>query len=306
MKKRIAALALCIVIMLSFCSCGKYAPVKVNGVKIGRGIYEYFADRVDVENPQADEYTVKTELDKKLSEYVAINSEFANRGLTLDTKEKNTVAKTVENNWHLYSAYYQEKGVSKQDIYNIELNSAYRTKLMLAYYGEEGDEPVTEAELEEYFKEHFIAFRAATGFLTTVDEQSNTVSMDEDEKKAVLAKLSKLADAINEGKDTVDSAGDYYDNALVTQDITVISADSDKYPEGFFEKVSALEDNKAKAFVIDDYVFCVQKFAILSEEDNFFEQYKTDCLKALKADDFNRTVMNWSAKYTVTDNKFAF
>ncbi len=306
MKKRITAVLLCAASLLLLCSCGKYAPVKVNGSKIGKGTYNYFLDRVNAENPSADEYTVSTELNKKLSEYVAVNSEFTNRGLKLDAEEKINVAKAVENKWHLYSAYYNEKGVSKQDIYNIELSSAYRTRLMLEYYSDKGEAPVTEQELEDYFKEHFIAFRTATGFLTTVDSESNTVPMDEAEKKTVTDRFSRLAADINEGKATVDSAGEYYENAIVTQDIIVISADSDKYPEGFYEKVAALEDDKAGSFVIGEYVFTAQKFSIVSDEDNFFEDYKTECLKALKGEEFDGVILGWSSKYTVSEEKFVF
>lgn len=306
MKKRITAILLCVAALLSLCSCGKYANVKVNGAKIGKGIYAYFSDRASVENPGADEGTLKQETDKKLTHYVAVNSEFVNRNLKLGQEEKIAVSDTVDSSWHLYSKYYEDRGISKQDIYNIELSRAYQTKLMLEYYKQGGEEPVSDGELQAYFKEHFIAFRAATGFLTTVDDNNNTVAMKGDERKAVTDKFAKLAEAINSGEATVDSAGEYYDNATVTENIIVISADSDKYPEGFFDKVSALEDDKAGSFIIGDYVFTAQRFSITSDEDNFFEDYKTECLTALKGVEFSTVIDGWSTNYTVTEEKIVF
>ena len=52
-----------------------------------------------------------------ISRYVAINSEFKNRGLSIDSEVKGALSATVNNLWHLYGSYYNEIGVSKQTIY---------------------------------------------------------------------------------------------------------------------------------------------------------------------------------------------
>lgn len=290
MKKRISVTALVLALAVLLCSCAGYAPVKVNGVSVSKGVYNYFKNTAESESKSADSL---------LSEYVAVNSEFNNRGLTLDAGEKAELKNTVENQWHLFSDYYGKAKVSKQDLYKIELNRVCRKALMVNYYGSDGEKPVTDEQLKEYFNANFIAFRVVTGFLTTVDAEGNTVSMSDSEKQEVIDIFKKMADDINSGEGSIDSVSTYTDSAVMTENIKVIDADSGDYPKGFFDVVKEMGDGTALSFTIGEYVFTVQKFSISSDENNLFEQYRTQCLTALKGEEFEKIVASWSSKYTV-------
>lgn len=301
MKKRIAVIALCFVLTALLCSCGSYAPVKVNSQRISKGVYAYFTDRAEAEKAEGDSASVTDIADAKLSRYIAVNSRFAESGLSLDAADKKSVSETVDSQWHLYSAYYTGKGVSRQDLYKIELSKAYEKTLMLGYYSADGEKPISEEELKNYFSENFVAFRTVTGFLTTLDENNNAVSMNEQQRQQIAGSFESATNDINENSvSLVDASADMQD-VTVTEDIVVISKDN-SYPEGFYDKIRELESGRAAAFAIGDYIFCAQRYELLSEEYNLFQKYRTDCLQALKGEEFDSVVGSWAEAYRVEHN----
>ena len=291
MKKRITVVALCFVLTALLCACTRSAPVKVNGQKISRGVYGYFADIAGKED------SGKTAEDL-LKRYIAVNSRFGEAGLVLDASEKKNLADTVDSYWHLYSAYYKALDVTRQDYYNIELSKAYEKKLLLNYYSADGEKPVSDEELKTYFSENFVAFRTVTGFLTTVDENNNSVSMSQQQKQSIINTFNTIANDINENGTALLDASAQLQDVTMTEDIVVISS-SNGYPEGFYDKVKELENGKSAAFVIGDYVFCVQRYEILSEQYGLFSKYRADCLKALKGEEFDSVVDGWAGAYQV-------
>ncbi len=297
MKKRITALLLALAVFLSLCSCGKNSSVSVNGTKIGSGIYKYFLDRAENENPDADKSVQNAAAMEKISEYVAVNSEFAGRNIILGVSEKAELSDTVNSYWRLFSSYYEGIGVSKQDLYEIELSKVYREKLLENYYSADGDNPVTDDELKAYFSNNFIAFRAVTGFLTTVDSENKTVSLSDADRQATVDIFNNMANEINGGISDFDKVSGYAHNVVVTSETVVIGRDNTSYPEGFFDNVTDIGAGQSASFVIGDYIFAVQRYDINSEELNLFETYRTDCLKSLKGEDFDAVVADWAKAY---------
>lgn len=297
MKKRITALIAAIVMLLSLASCAKYSSLSVNGTKISKGIYNYFSDKIISDNPDADSAEQTALIKSAISEYVAVNSEFANRGLTLNSTQKSALSQSVNSLWRLFSSHYNDIGVSKQDLYTVKLNDAYRDSLFTNYYSPDGDSPVTDEELKTYFNENFVAFRAATGYLTTVDSDGKTVTLSDDSRQSVIDSFAALAQDINDEMASLDSADAYSDNVTLTSETVVIDKSSTKYPEGFFENVTAIENNKAASFVIGDYVFAVQRTDISSEDFDLFATYKSDALKSMKGEEFDKIVSDWSLAY---------
>ncbi len=301
MKKRITALLLCFVLTLFMCSCSaqKYADVKVNGEKIGAGIYTYFLDRAKAENPDASEQEQTEAANKKLADYVAVNTEFQNRGLTLGVEEKSGVSDSVDTLWHSFGEYYGNLKITKQDLYKIELSKAYRQALMLNYYAADGANPVSDDELKTYFKEHYIAFKAVTGFLTTVDENNNPVAVSDSERQSIINKFNNMIDDINDGSVSIEGAAGYAENVTLTSNAVVIDENDKSYPQGFYSQVANVEEGRAGNFILGDFIFTVQRYSVLSDELNLFEKYKTKCLSAFRGEDFDKVVSEWSKAYTV-------
>ena len=108
-----------------------------------------------------------------------------------------------------------------------------------------------------------------------------------------------MASDINEGKASIETAASYAENTIITNETVVISRNSTDYPEGFFENAIKLGNNKAGSFAIGDYIFTVERNDINSDELNLFNEYRDDCLKALKGGEFDLLVDAWSENYKV-------
>lgn len=299
MKKRIISVILILSALLSFCSCGKYAAVTVNGVKIDKGVYTYFLDCAKSENPDMSEKELENTADAMLSRYVAVNSQFNNDKLSLSVDEKTELSEDVNVCWQYFGKYYEGIGVSKQDYYLVKTSEFYRERLMENYYSQDGTTPVSEEALQDYFNKNFVAFRAVTGFLTTVDENNSTVSLPTAEREKITKQFNTMASDINEGKASIETAASYAENTIITNETVVIGRNSTDYPEGFFENAVKLQNDKAGSFVIGDYIFTVHRSDISSDELNLFNEYRDDCLRALKGEEFDLIVESWSESYKV-------
>lgn len=290
--KKVISLILVAVMILSLTSC-TVSKAKVNGTKIDNEIYAYFEARA--EKDEDDEATEEAILNE-ISRYVAINSEFSNRGLVLDSGVKAEVSARVNDLWHLYGSYYEENGISKQTIYKIELSAAYEDALLADYYSENGDKPVTEDEIKKYFEDNYAAIRFVTGYLFNVGDDGSTIAMSTAEKDKVTNSFKAVAEMVTDGTTIEEAVGSLGENTEVHD--TVINAFSDgTFPEGFFNAVKGVEKGKTEIVTVGDYIFLVNRIDIFSEEYGYYSQYRTDCLKQMKGEEFSAVVDTWAENY---------
>lgn len=284
--KKVVSLILVAVLIFSLTSC-TVSKVKINGTKIDNEIYAYFEAHTD-NNEEA--------ILKEISRYVAINSEFTNRGLVLDSGVKSEVSTQVNDLWHLYGTYYDSIGVSKQTIYKIELSKAYENSLLADYYAADGDKPVTEDEIKKYFEENYAAIRFVTGYLFNVDENGETITMTTTEKNKVTGSFKSVAEMVADGTSIEEAVGSLGENTEVRD--TVINAFSDgTFPEGFFDAVKGVEEGKTEVVTVGDYIFLINRVDIFSEEYGYYNTYRTDCLKQMKGEEFSAVVDSWAENY---------
>ena len=288
MKKVISLLLAILTLTLVLTSCSGPAKVKVNGEKIDNEIYTYFENTLPKdENGEVSEVAIKN----AISRYVAINSEFKNRGLSIDSEVKGALSATVNNLWHLYGSYYNEIGVSKQTIYKIELSKEYEAALLADYC-----KNVSDNDIKAYFKENYIAIRFVTGYLFNVDDTGTSVAMTDEQKKSVIASYNSVVALINEGtliEEAVVSLGEDTEvhNAL-------INAFSDgTFPQGFWSEVKKLEVGKTATITLDDYVFLVQRIDVFDKTYGYYENNRTACLEAMKGDEFSEVIDSWAKNY---------
>ncbi len=284
--KKVVSLILVTVLIFSFASC-TMSKVTVNGTKIDNEIYSYF-----------EAYTEENEEEilKEISRYVAINSEFSNRGLVLDSSVKAEVSEQVNDLWHLYGTYYESIDVSKQTIYKIELSKAYENALLADYYAADGDKPVTEDEIKKYFEENYAAIRFVTGYLFNVDDNGKTITMTTTEKNKVTSSFKSVAEMVADGTSIEEAVGSLGENTEVRD--TVINAFSDgTFPEGFFDAVKGVEEDKTEVITVGDYIFLINRVDIFSEEYGYYNTYRTDCLKQMKGEEFSAVVDSWAENY---------
>lgn len=288
MKKVISLLLATITLALMLTSCSGPAKVKVNGVKIDNEIYTYFENTLPKdENGEVS----KDAIENAISRYVTINSEFRNRGLSIDSEVKGALSTSVNNLWHLYGSYYNEIGVSKQTIHKIELSKEYESALLADYYSN-----ISEDEIKAYFKENYMAIRFVTGYLFNVDDTGTSVAMTDEQKKSVIASYNSVVALINEGTLIEEAVVSLGENTEVHN--TLINAFSDgTFPQGFFTEVKKIEAGKTATITLDDYIFLVQRIDVFDKTYGYYENNRTACLEAMKGEEFSKVIENWSKNY---------
>lgn len=288
MKKVISLLLATLILALVLTSCSGPAKVKVNGVKIDNEIYTYFENTLEKdENDEVSEDAIKS----AVSRYVTINSEFNNRGLSVDSELKLSLSESVNDLWHLYGNYYNEIGISKQTIYKIELSKLYESLLLADYYSN-----ISEDEIKAYFKENYIGIRFVNGYLFNVDENGSSVAMTDEQKNSVIASYNSVVTLINEGALIEEAVASLDENAEVYN--TLINAFSDgTFPQGFFSEVKKIETGKVATVTLDDYIFLVQRIDVFDKTYGYYENNRTACLEAMKGDEFAKVIDNWSKNY---------
>ena len=281
MKKVLSLFLVCVIFALTLSSCTK---ARVNGIKIDDEVYYYFED-LHKGN--------KVQIDTAISRYVAINSEFESHNLTLTSAQKSELSKSVNELWSLYSTYYTELGISKPTIYKIETSKLYEDVLLDYYYGTNGVYPVNEDEIKAYFKEHYIAIHFATEYLFNIDENGATVPMSDAERSAIISRFNHSSDLIITGT-AIELATDKETHT------TIINSFYDgTFPSGFYREVARLEVNSATTIILSDYAFLVQRIDVFDKTYNYYETYRTQCLRDLKGSDFNAMVEKWAQNYKV-------
>lgn len=284
MKKALSLLLVATICLLSFSSCAEFSKVKVNGTKIDNEVYYYFEDLYDGD---------KTQINNALSRYMAINTEFSIQSLTLSSVQKSELSKRVNNLWQLYSVHYTNLGISKQTIYKIETSKFYEDTLLDYYYGPNGTSPVSEDTIKKYFKENYIAINFATDYLFNINETGAMVSMPDSEKAAIINNFSRSAELVNTGS-IIETATDKEVHN------TIINAKNDgSFPSGFYNEAKKLEINGASTIIIGDYIFLVQRIDVFDETYGYYESHRTECLRAMKGNEFKTLVNQWSQNYKV-------
>ncbi len=284
MKKIVTLIMVVTICLLTFSSCSAPAKVKVNGTKIDNEVYAYFDD-LHTGN--------KEEIEKSISRYVTINSEFHNRNLTLTSSQKAKLSKEVDDLWHLYGLHYKDAGVSKQTVYKIELSDEYEDILLEYYYGQDGPKPVSEELLKKYFKQNYIAISYATEYLFNIDETGAMIPMTDTEEAGIIEEFTKSAELINEGSEIEETT-----NKTVNE--TIINSFYDgSFPSGFYKEVANIKVGSASVVVLGDYVFLVKRIDVFDETYNYYEKHRTECLRTVKGKSFEQMINYWSQFYKV-------
>ncbi len=291
-KRTLAVFVAAVIMTLSLSACSAGKRVTVNGTKIDREIYLYFAD----EHKDLTDEQLETAVKADISRYTAVNSEFANRGLIMTTPQKSELSANVNNLWHLYGKYYSGIGVSKQTLYKIHLSKQYEQCLLDDYYSEGGVSPVSEEEIKAFFSTNYVAVRFVTGYLFNVDENGAAVDMTEEKKNNTVTAFNSAAAMVNNGTAIEEAAGALGENTEV-HDGVISSFSNGSFPAGFFDAVKNIEAGKAAAVTLDNYIFLVMRVDAFSEEYDYYATYRTDCLNRMKGEEFNAVIAEWTKSY---------
>lgn len=287
MKKLIAVLAAAL-LLLSFAGCGTkkaVSPLSVNGTPLDAGIFTYYLDKAysdpTVGASRTDKITYATNM---CIRYVALNSTFAMRGLSLSPSDSVKCSNEANSLWAMYRDYYTALGVTKETFVKLRLSEAYRETLRLTLFDSNGTSPIPEEELKAYFDANYAAVKLIRGYLFTTDVYGNRTEYTEDELKRIKERYDLAAEQINKGTaiDLMYSvlAGSGEQDVSESLKTEVVTDGSSYYPKGFYNSVRSVEKGKAAVFVFDDYIYLVYRADTLADTA-LYKEHRADCLTAV-------------------------
>lgn len=308
-KKAVAICLLFLMIMSLFSGCSEETVfLTVDGKNISRGLYTYYLDRV-LTSPE--EYGIEAGDSKAAAEaalgcckrYVAAEKLMKDKGTTLSSNNKQSVATEVETAWSLYQGYYSRLGVAKPDLTEA-ITYEYRLKhLVDYYYGPEGLEPIDEMELKETFVDLYIGFRSVAVPLTKENNLGETVPLSEAEKETLLNTLRTYRTEINEGAKTIDEVNVEYNNTLdiiVTEnlEINVVKIGSPMYTQEFYDTMLEISHTKAGIIICPNTMYLVQREKIATTAEDEFYVYRDGLIEELKIDEIREQINTLAAELT--------
>lgn len=295
--------------LLSSCTKQQSAIVfTVNNAKIDKELFTYFAIEAHKNNPEiktAEELSKVTM--QNVAEYIIVNTQYKEQKLApLTSSQKESIASDVSGNWHTFSSYYKNMGISRTTLTKVRTGKEYKKALMISLYDENGKFAVDETEIKNYFYSNYIAFRAIVGYLTKTDENGNIKNLDNNEINDLKKEFTLMAQSISAGEDIIDVSRDYsqrHNTNSPMPDITVFKKGGSFYPENFFKSVKKMEYNEPAVIYSDEYIFLVVPVDMRKNENLYFEKYKADCLMEMKSNDFTNYIADLSSNYKIKTMK---
>lgn len=301
-----AAAVLCL-----FSSCSEEAdgdPLTVNGTPISDEIFRFYLDEGFGDDSLWDKSDIVNYATEQCIRYVAVNSAFEARGLSLSAGEIADLSERGNALWRYFGAHYEKIGVSKQTFMKIQTSLAYTESLRYALFDKGGVMPLGDDMLKSYLSEKYASFKALSGNLFGTDVYGNRTELTNEQAMNIMDRYDTAANQINIGgsieyvyASLVNSGNDEVRQSLET---VVILDGNPFYPEGFYSFVKEIEPGKAQAMIFDDKIYLVYRVDILSDPD-IFEKYRNACLIAVSEPYLQSEINVMCNAYTSVRRSFA-
>lgn len=286
--------------------------LQVEGVNVGRDIYAYFLSEALIDAPK-DENGVPKDLQAlredaaaRCTAYVAVNSELHNMRKSLDQQLKARVADRTGYLWRVFHSYYSSIGVTKETIYAVQYAAAAKERLFQALYDVGGTRETPEESIQSYFYGNFVAYDGLRVFFTVTEEDGSERGMTQTEQTKLKTTMENLVAAANEkdARSFLELAQDEpYAAALsyALPSVNVVRKDVD-LDAADFEKIRGLDPAKLSLIEMPDYLLVARGANMRLDEEEFYFRYRDDCLKALKAEDFEAALEELYAAFRTDEN----
>ncbi len=292
---------------------------------------------------------IKDETLKLVRRFVAVQRKCEEVGIALTDEEENSINSQINESWdaenqyvqYIYGfktmgEYYESKGIGKDSMKLVSKNEELESKLFMHYYGEDGEEAVSDEDFDAYLKENYASVKVMVFDYT--DASGNALEKDED-KKAVKDEAQGYADRFNNGEKAVDlfyehetadakksaeakaeteykedneeglTKEQWIDKQVEDANITksesdeeldkIFSKDASDYDEDTTDYIfSAAADGKATLYEDDSKVYVIIKEDVVKKDD-WKEENKETVLKEMKEDDFDAKLDEIGAAYEV-------
>ncbi len=299
MKKAVCILTITLLMLSCLTACtGKAYPIAVGESRISEGVYAYYLS-VSENEDEALEHC---------KDFAAAEKLMNDEGISLSANYKRLVAEETDSKWSLFSAYYENIGVSKQDITEVFTAEYSKNELLDYYYGEKGKSKVSDKKLKKEFDSTYVGFKAIEASYMKLSDMGESVELSEAEKKRLRNSFSSMAQRINSGAITIDDANESYNESIgliVTQSLeTALTKEGDiLYGDNFFSEAKSLGKGKAGVIESGSSIYLLQRQTITNDEDGYFIMYKAEILEKLKMSAIEKKLTAATTEMQVKVNK---
>ncbi len=313
--KRLIALLGVILIVFSFASCGKDAsyPYSCDGHTVTTGVYNYYLDAVR-NNPKTygakkdNTESIKDSVRECCSEYLGAIKLMEKEGITLDSEFKRLAAENTEDIWGMFSEYYKNIGVTKQDITKIQTHNSRLLQLLDYYYGVDGLKPVDDMDMKEEFVDMYVGFKSIEGSLTKTNDKGETADLTEKEILEAENLFRAMALKINNGTATIDELNEEYNESLgiiVTSPLsTLLMKEGDPmYGDDFFSQVYAISHGYARMIKSGSSIYVIERQTIATDDEDAFMMYRSEVLQSMKMEDVEKKITKLIKKMNITEDE---
>lgn len=319
--KKLAALLVAVALAFGATACASEnvkTIATVNGEQIPSGVYlslmieAYNEAYSQVENPtkifkgQVDgtpaSAWIATRTEELFRNYLAVEQQFTEQGLTQDEEALNAVTQQAQYEWQMVGAVYEDNGVSYESYEKVVSNIYKQNALFTAQYGATGKTPVSDSELNTAFTTGYVRARYITGPLSESDgtelaneqvAQSNKLVLDQLEavRAAATAEGGNFLDAIlasekeQAGEDGTVHAHDE------TSHTSYLNLENTSYTPEFVEQLKAMAPGEIKVLQTTTTAYLIEKMETAPTD---MEQYRDTLLYSLKKDAFQELQDGWA------------
>lgn len=332
----IAALILCLGLLLSMAACGDLSYVAKSGdLTITPGIYLFNLLRSMtraanlVADPPEDVWTaqidgqslenwVTADAQKEIAKYVAVERLAAEKNVTL-TEAQETEVTNMVSIMRQYYPYYEKNGISEESLLSVIRNQYLLEELFNLQYGPEGETPVSEEELKQYYTDNYVRFKYI--IFDSNDKEGKPLEGDaKAELEEIMNTYLKQAKEDPEAMDTLilqynayraaktgehPEEADPYSEVTVNKDTNNIyhldASNQGTFPESFVKSIQELpfDEPTLKDYEQTKYLAIRLPLDLESED---FQNNLSLMRKGIKGEEFNAWLEAQLSNYSVEYN----
>ena len=303
--KKITALAAVLVLMLGALSaCAKTdagAPITVNSTPVDEAVFRYYLDEAFDDPTYPDKAARVDYATRQCIRYVAVNTAFLGRGLSLSAARRAAVSEETNALWRIFGAHYEKVGVDKQTLYKLRTSMAFAEGLRDALFDTGGSMPVAESALQAYFAANYLAVRYLTGYLYTTDAYGVAVRFSDEQIAAFLGRFNDAAAQVNAGAglEVIYAALAAYGDQDIRQNLTteVVKIGDPSLPQSFYAAAVTIPAGGAGVCVVDNAVYLIQRIG-MEQDLSWFQSHRAACLKAVSEPALQNEINALCSAYT--------
>ena len=287
---------------------GMYVGLSIEALNAASGVEGYDSTKSpfdqSLEGSDGEKW-IQATANQYAREYLAVEDQFAQRGLSLSEEDQAAVSSQVTLYWTTLGmgTIYEEEGCNETSYTNLVTNQYKRNLLFESIYGEGGEKEVPQSDLESAFQEDYA--KGVYFSVSLLDDEGEKLTGDELESKQNEAET--LAERIRSGEDIEavkaayladpesDGEAEPGDTAVVVRKDSASSTVYQAIAEGEVGEVQVVED--------DSNAYVVQTLDVMTGTS--FEDYRATVLQGLKGDEFEETVAGWAEELSIEENTAA-